>query len=387
MLKSLPYPVTNPSIKPPSQSPLIQSYKTNWWRDPQKQKPLVSLIVPGYNEAAIVEQNLTILCEYMESLQDTYDWEIVVINDGSLDETGELAEAFASTRENVYVLHHITNFGLGQALKFGFNYCHGDYVVVIDLDLSYAPEHIERLLSKMRETLAKIVVASPYIEGGNISNVPWARKKLSIWANRFLSATSKGELATVTGMVRAYDGQFLRSLNLRSMSMDINPEIIYKARILRARIEEIPAHLNWRVERTVKKPKRRSSMRIWRQIWSVLFSGFISRPVIFFLIPGLFLFGFSCLANAWVLIHTFTNYQNLPADWFLDRFSDAVAGAFHQAPHTFIIGGMTLMLAIQLVSLGIISMQTKSNFEEMFYLGTAIYKLNKQNKQELNKKH
>jgi glycosyltransferase involved in cell wall biosynthesis len=377
MLKSLPYPVTNSSIKPPSQSPIIQSYKTNWRRETQKQKPLVSLIVPGYNEAAIVEQNLAVLCDYMESLQDIYDWEMIVINDGSVDETGELAEIFASTRENVYVLHHIINFGLGQALKFGFNYCHGDYVVVIDLDLSYAPEHIEMLLSKMRETRAKIVVASPYIEGGNISNVPWTRKKLSIWANRFLSATSKGELATVTGMVRAYDGEFLRSLNLRSMSMDINPEIIYKARILRARIEEIPAHLSWRVARTVKKPKRRSSMRIFRQIWSVLFSGFISRPVIFFLVPGLFLFCLSCLANSWVLIHTFTNYQNLAADWFLDRFSDAVAAAFHQAPHTFIIGGMTLMLAIQLVSLGIISMQTKSNFEEMFYLGTAIYKLNK----------
>lgn len=377
MLTSLPDSTTNNSVKPLNQSLFNQPYQANWWREPQKQKPLVSLIVPGYNEAAIVEQNLAVLCEYMESLQDLYNWEIVVINDGSVDETGELAEAFASTRENVYVLHHITNFGLGQALKFGFNYCHGDYVVVIDLDLSYAPEHIEKLLSKMRETRAKIVVASPYIEGGNISNVPWRRKKLSIWANRFLSASCKGELATVTGMVRAYDGEFLRSLNLRSMSMDINPEIIYKARILRARIEEIPAHLNWRVERTGKKPKRRSSMRIWRQIWSVLFSGFISRPVIFFLIPGLLLFGFSCLANAWVLIHTFTNYQNLPADWILDRFSDAVAAAFHQSPHTFIIGGMTLMLAIQLVSLGIISLQTKSNFEEMFYLGTAVYKLNK----------
>lgn len=375
---------TNNSHQPLSESLSQQSHRVNWWREPPKQKPLVSLIVPGYNEAAIVEQNLTILCNYMESLQDIYDWEMLVINDGSLDETGELAEAFASTRKNVYVLHHITNFGLGQALKFGFNHCHGDYIVVIDLDLSYAPEHIEKLLTKMRETRAKIVVASPYIEGGKISNVPWLRKILSIWANRFLSATAKGELATVTGMVRAYDGEFLRSLNLRSMSMDINPEIIYKARILRARIEEIPAHLHWRYNPGDKKPKRRSSMKIFKQICSVLFSGFIARPMVFFLIPGLCLLALSCLANAWVFIHTFRNYQELPAYWFLDRFSDAVAAAFHQAPHTFIIGGMTLMLAVQLISLGIISMQTKSNFEEIFYLGTALYKLNKQ---EGGKKH
>ncbi|NTV97240.1 MAG: glycosyltransferase, partial [Thiobacillus sp.] len=61
-----------------------------------------------------------------------------------------------------------------------------DYLVVLDIDLSYSPDHIERMLARIRQTKAKIVIASPYMEGGKVSNVPWLRRVLSIWANRYL---------------------------------------------------------------------------------------------------------------------------------------------------------------------------------------------------------
>ncbi len=345
----------------------------------QLRKPLVSLVVPAYNEAGIIEKNLVIICQYMESLENRFSWELIIVNDGSRDETGKLADDFARTRNNIQVLHHIVNFGLGQALKFGFNNCRGDYIVTLDLDLSYAPYHIEQLLSKMQETRARIVVASPYMKGGRISNVPWLRKTLSIWANRFLSATSHGDLNTLTGMVRAYDGRFLRSLSLKSTSMDINPEVIHKARMLRARIEEIPAHLNWRTEKA-KKVKRTSSMRILQHTWLTILSGFLFRPVMFFIIPGMTLLLLSAYANTWVLIHIFANYHKLAQLTQFPDPTDAVREAFYQTPHTFIIGGMTMMVAIQLISLGILSMQSKSYFEEMFYLNTAIYKSLQKNK-------
>jgi glycosyltransferase involved in cell wall biosynthesis len=363
------------------------SFETTSWETKEKDKkeqskPLVSLIVPAYNEAVILEHNLGILCDYMKSLESEYRWEIIVVNDGSMDDTGERAEAFAHNRENIRVLHHLVNFGLGQALKFAFNKSLGDYVVTIDLDLSYSPDHIERMLTKIRETKAKIVVASPYMRGGKVSNVPWKRKVLSIWANRFLSASSHGDLTTLTGLVRAYDGKFLRSLNLRAMSMDINPEIIYKARMLRAKIEEIPAHLCWHDDKPVKrgkKPKRKSSMKILRQIWAVAFTGFIFRPVMFFFIPGFILFFLSMYANTWVLIRCFAQYQKLAQFATFPDPTEAVAAAFYEAPHTFIIGGITLIIAIQLMSLGILAMQSKSYFEEIFYLGTAVYKSTKEN--------
>lgn len=348
----------------------------------ESDKPLVSLIVPAYNEAAIIEEHLDILYRYMESIEDEYRWEILVINDGSKDNTGELADNFASKRQNIYIFHHRINGGLGKALRTGFKNSKGDYLVTFDLDLSYSEYHIRKLLDKIKETEADVVVASPYMKGGRVSNVPWLRLKLSIWANRFLSATAKNDLVTLTGMVRVYDAKFLRSLNLRSQSMEINPEVIHKLRILGAQIEEMPAHLHWRAlnpnhpkpEKPSKKSRRKSSMKILKHTWSIVFAGFIFRPVMFFLIPGLLSFILSLYANTWALIHCFRQYQILAQSHPFADPTEAVARAFAYAPHTFFIGGMTLMVAIQLFSLGILSMQSKSYFEEIFYLGTQIYK-------------
>lgn len=346
----------------------------------QPYRPLVSLVVPAYNEAALLPKHLATLCEYMESLEHEYRWEIVFIDDGSSDETGALAEAYAKTRDNVHVLHHTVNFGLGQAFKFAFNHCCGDYIVTLDLDLSYGPDHIKKLLSEIRETKAKIVVTSPYMKGGKISHVPWLRRSLSIWANRFLSLAAKGNLCTLTSMVRVYDAKFLKTLNLKSTGMDINPEIIYKALLLQARIKEIPAHLDWQLQKA-EGVKRRSSMKVLRHTMSVLLSGFLFRPVMFFIVPGFALLLFALFANAWVFIHFFEHYQQLSQYiGFGVRASAAVAAAFNQSPHTFIVGGMSMMLAIQLISLGILSLQSKSYFEEIFHLGSTIYRWTREDK-------
>lgn len=337
-------------------------------------RPMVSLVVPAFNEAAIVAQNLARLCAYMSLLEARFRWEIVVINDGSTDTTGDLADEFAKAHPNVRVFHHITNFGLGQAFKFAFNRCRGEYILTLDADLSYSPEHIEQLLNKITQTRAKIVVASPYMKGGKISDVPWLRRVFSIGANRFLSRAASGDLSTLTSMVRVYDARFLRSLNLRAQGMEIMPEIIYKAKLLRARIEEIPAHLDWS-ELRARADTRQSSMRLWRHTLSIILSGFLFRPVMFFILPGLAMLLFAAYVNSWVVAHFVSHFQALtqyPA--FFARASAAVSAAYVQSPHTFIIGISALMLGIQLVGLGILALQNKNYFEEMFHLASTIYR-------------
>ena len=84
-------------------------------------------------------------------------------------------------------------------------------------------------------------------------------------------------------------------------------------------------------------------------------------------------FGISIYANAWAFIHTLNNYNQLAQTQSNPDITVAVARAFAQAPHTFFIGGMMLMLAIQLFSLGVVSVQSKNYFEEMFYLNSSIY--------------
>lgn len=338
-------------------------------------KPLVSVVVPAYNEADILQENLELLCNYLASIEDEYDWEVVVVNDGSTDETGQLAEDFAITHRNVHVLHHPKNFGIGQAFQYAFSHCAGDFVVVLDVDLSYSPDHVGQLLTKIRKTKAKVVTASPYMEGGHVTNVPPMRKALSIWANRFLAAVAKGHLTTLTGMVRVYDGPFLRTLTLKSMGMEVNPEIIYKAKLLQAQIEEVPAHLDWRHTKKTVGTRRRSSMKLVQHTMAVAVSGFIFRPFILFTLPGFLLLMFSSYVNAWMVIHFLAQYSRLSQyTWFLDRASNAVAAAYQQFPHTFIVGLLSLILSIQLIGLGVMSYQSKRYFEEIFYLCTHIYK-------------
>ena len=344
-------------------------------------QPLVSIVIPAYNEEEIIEKNLLAILSYMESIEDRYPWEIVIVNDGSNDQTGKLADKFAASRDNIRVLHHITNFKLGQALRYAFSKCKGDYIVVMDLDLSYSPDHIERLLTAIQQTRAKIVIASPFMKGGKISNVPRLRLILSIWANRFLSLTAKGKISTITGMVRAYDREFISTLNTKAMDMGINPEIIYKAQLLRARIIEIPAHLDWTFQKEVGK-RRRSSMKIMWNIISSLFAGFIFRPFMFFIIPGLFLLLLALYPLIWALIHTITYFNQIPSasTSFDFRLSDAIASAFQQAPHAFIVGGIALMVGLQLISLGVLALQNKRYFEEIFHLNSNIYKYIKKEK-------
>jgi glycosyltransferase involved in cell wall biosynthesis len=312
----------------------------------------------------------------MEGLEGQYRWEIIIVNDGSTDDTGTVAETCANCRDNIYVLHHPYNFRLGQALRFAFSRCRGDFIVVMDIDLSYSPDHIERMAAKIIETKAKIVIASPYMKGGRVSNVPWFRSILSRWANRYLCLTVKRDkfsdkITTMTGMVRTYDRMFLSRLNLKAMDVDINPEIIYKAMILRARIVEVPAHLNWSNEKAKgpgRKTARKSSLRVMRATIQSLISGFMFRPFMFFVIPGVSFVLLSLYPIIYALLRSVYFYHTLDG---VD-ISDAIGMSFQKSPHAFLVGGFVLIVGIQLFNIGLMALQSKRYFEEMFHINSSI---------------
>lgn len=328
--------------------------------------PLLSVIVPVFNEQALVKQHLNDIVDYLSRLETEFRWEMVIVNDGSSDDTTAITNEFAALRANVFALHHPKNFGLGQAMRFGFNNTHGDYVVTMDIDLSYDVEHIGELVRVLRDRNAKIVLASPYMKGGTIRNVPRLRRILSTYGNRFLSFFAKGHFSTLTSMMRAYDGKFIRALNLRSMGMDIMPETVHKAMILNGLILEIPGRLDWAPQKLYAET-RFSSMQIVRHLFATILAGFIFRPFLFFIIPGLAIAVFSAYVNFWMFVHYFDALDQLPQD---ASYTAAFALAYQQYPHTFVFGLLTAMLAVQLVGLGILALQNKQYFDELFDLGS-----------------
>lgn len=341
-------------------------------RAASRERPLVSIVLPAFDEAVILREHVVALLDYLKTLNHRYRFEIIIVNDGSRDQTGAIAAQLAAEFDGIRVFDHRRNFGLGQALKTGFAQCRGQYVVVLDIDLSYGPEHVRILLDRITRTGARLVLASPYMRGGRVVDVPWLRVLFSRVANWFLARASGQRISTMTCMVRAIDGRFLRSLHLRSTGMDVMPEMIHKAKLLRASIEEVPAELNWERQNRVGG-KRRSSLRIFQQIFGTTVSGFILRPFTFLLVPGLLLLAFAAYVNTWMVIHFFESYAELNASPDSARdMSAAVAMAYERFPHTFIVGLLSLMLAMQLIGMAMLSLQNKRYFDELFHLGSTM---------------
>jgi glycosyltransferase involved in cell wall biosynthesis len=334
--------------------------------------PFVTVVIPACNEEAIITANLERVVTYLRTIEDRYPWELIVINDGSRDRTGELIDEFATIHPHVRAFHHRVNFNLGQALCYAFNNARGDYVVTLDADLSYAPEHVGALLDAALAEQAKVVIASPYLKGGKTTAVPFLRRLLSRASNAFLSITAKGKLSTLSGMVRCYDRPFIQALSLKAQDAEINPEIIYKAQLMRARIVEIPAHLDWTAQRALGK-RRRSNLKLMRSVAGQAFSSFLFRPFMFFVLPGLLVALLAAYTLGWVGWNVAQRYAELSGS-FDPRFSQAVGDVFDHSPHAFIVGGIALLVAIQLISLGVLSAQSKRYFEELFHLGSLAYR-------------
>ncbi len=342
--------------------------------NPAPQQTL-TILLPAFNEEAIIEKNVLIISDYLSSIIKKNDWEIIIVNDGSTDTTKEIAEKLSSQDNRIKVINHLVNLNLGNAIKTGFEHAHGEYIIVLDLDLSYDVDHIGNIFDTLVSTQAHVVIASPYMKGGKVTAVPFLRAFLSRWVNRFMRLAAQEKYYTYTGMVRGYRTEFIQNLNLKTKDYEINPEILYKAMILRARIVEIPAHLDW-TEQNKFKGKRVSNMRILKSVFSGLMSGFIFRPYIFFLGAATILFLISMYVIIWIFINTYNVYPEIIAtsNYFDDRFSQAVGVVFQNRPHSFFVGGFTLLLSFIFFAIGFLSLQNKRYFEELFHLNTFIRK-------------
>jgi hypothetical protein len=97
----------------------------------------------------------------------------------------------------------------------------------------------------------------------------------------------------------------------------------------------------------------------------------------FFILPGFLILFLSLYPLTWAFIHTYVQYTTLSPDihFIGSRLSGAIARAFSQSPHTFVVAGFALLISIQLISLGLIALQNKKYYEELFHLGSSNLKL------------
>ena len=121
-------------------------------------KETISVIMPAYNEGAQIFNNIKETAKTFEEFGCKY--EIVVVDDGSRDNTYEEARRAADALKNITIIQNRENYGKGRASKKGFRYAKGEYVVFLDSDMDLHPAQIETFFDIMRLDDADVVIGS-----------------------------------------------------------------------------------------------------------------------------------------------------------------------------------------------------------------------------------
>jgi glycosyltransferase involved in cell wall biosynthesis len=215
----------------------------------------LSIIVPVYNEArtvrAVIDRLLTIDLPVPR--------EILVVDDGSTDGTGDVLDGAAAEGLGVTVIRMPRNGGKGSAIREGLARATGTIVAIQDADLELDPAQLASLVQPIVSGQATVVYGSRFLDG--TARAP----RMTIAGNRMLTAATNVLYGSaITDMETCYKimrADIARSLNLTASRFDIEPQIT--ARLLRGghRIQELPVRFAPRSRAEGKKIKWRDGVR------------------------------------------------------------------------------------------------------------------------------
>ena len=181
---------------------------------PTHQAPWRTLVViPTYNEKGNVEA-------IVKAVHDYLDCDVLIVDDGSPDGTGEIADGMAAKDARVQVMHRQGKQGLGTAYIAGFKHAmERDYerVCEMDADFSHAPWDLPRLVYASEQ--AQLVIGSRYVKGGCTVGWGFKRRMLSRGANLYTRMMLSSGIRDNTAGFRCFHTDALRQLDLAAEAM------------------------------------------------------------------------------------------------------------------------------------------------------------------------
>jgi dolichol-phosphate mannosyltransferase len=225
-------------------------------------RPILSVIVPVFNEAATVVQALQAIID-----EPTLK-EVIIVNDGSTDATAEAVQSWVNLRSsNLNVVHqvaflqHKSNLGKGRAVRTGLAYARGQYVVIQDADLEVHPSSFPRLLKPLTEGTADFVVGRRNTSAPSWANLNLLGVQILRIVVRILYGYRIHDPACCYKLLSLED---ILRFGLNAERFEFCPEVVAKACRMKLRFAEVPVDY---FPRSVKDGKK---LRLIRDGWTAI---------------------------------------------------------------------------------------------------------------------
>jgi len=247
--------------------------------EPLEDRPSVVVIVPTYNERPNIEALV------LGVIEQGPQYRVLVVDDGSPDGTGELADDLASAHPGrVEVIHRPRKSGLGPAYIAGFRCALAmglDLIAQMDADFSHDPNALPCLVAAAGD--ADLVVGSRYVPGGDTEGWPLWRRLLSRMGGNYARAALGVPIADLTSGFKVWRPATLERIaidNLRSDGYAFTIEATWRALRSGARVTEVPIIFTERVAGASKLSRRivvEAALLVWKLRWEVTRSTFGTR--------------------------------------------------------------------------------------------------------------
>lgn len=174
----------------------------------------ISILVPAFNEEAslpLLYDELRRLMDgegnYREALKNKYEWEVLLVNDGSRDSTLDVMRSLHERDNRICYLDLSRNYGKETAMLAGFDYVSGDCMIIMDADLQHPPHVIPKMIEKWEQGYEDV-----YAERLTRGKEPWLRKQLSLLFYRLLQRSTRINVLQNVGDFRLLDRRAINAL-------------------------------------------------------------------------------------------------------------------------------------------------------------------------------
>ena len=204
--------------------------------------PKYSILLPTYNE----RENLPIITWLLfKALDGVCSFEVIVIDDASPDGTGAVAEDLQRIygADKLILAPRAGKLGLGTAYVHGLQKARGDFIIIMDADMSHHPKFIPQFIEAQAKSGCDIVTGTRYALGGSVYGWDLRRKLTSRVANYLATVALNPRVSDLTGSFRLYKREALGGIvkHVRSKGYVFQMEIIVRARELGYTIDEVCA--------------------------------------------------------------------------------------------------------------------------------------------------